>query len=271
MTRRRAALALALLALAGCGGKPDPKSAKGPAATATPAPRTDAASMAARANVPVLCWHQIRSATGADSARDRAYIVSPKALAEQLEALDRAGYHPVTGESLVAHVAIGKPLPPKPVLLTFDDASAGQYTRAVPLLRRHRFVATFFVMSVVLDKPGWMTSAQVKRLARGGMTIAAHTYDHHLVPEYAGEDWDTQLLGPQAKLSKLIGHHVRLFAYPSGLWNREAFAHLDAAGYVAAFQLADKLDRRDPLWTLRRIIVPELSGREPLRAIRRDF
>src|SRR6187200_3400449 len=101
---------VAALALAGCGG-----SARKPAATPspkrTPAPRTDPAAMAARAHVPVLCWHQIRAATASDSASDRAYIVSPKALAAQLDALDRAGYHPVTGPALVAHVALGKPLP----------------------------------------------------------------------------------------------------------------------------------------------------------------
>jgi peptidoglycan/xylan/chitin deacetylase (PgdA/CDA1 family) len=227
--------------------------------------------MAARANVPVLCYHQIRPITGADSAADRPYIVSPAALASQLDALDRAGFHTVTGQALVGHVALGKPLPSKPVLLTFDDASAGQYTRALPLLRRHHFVGTFFVMTVVLDKPGWLTSAQVRRLDRAGMTVAAHTYDHHSVPGYGGEDWDTQLVAPAGKLARLVGHPVRLFAYPNGLWDREAFSHLDAAGYVAAFQLADKLDPRDPLWTLRRIIVPELSGRALLRRMRQDF
>jgi peptidoglycan/xylan/chitin deacetylase (PgdA/CDA1 family) len=261
-------VAAVAVALAGCGGaRPGHMAAPSP----KPAPRTDAAAIAARARVPILCWHQIRGATGDDAARDRTYIVSPKVLAAQFDALDRAGYHAVTGEALVGHVARGTPLPRKPVLLTFDDASAGQYARALPLLRRHHFVATFFVMTVVLDKPGWLTSEQVRRLDRAGMTIAAHTYDHHAVPGYRGEDWDTQLLAPAAKLSRLVGHPVRLFAYPNGLWSREAFAHLDRAGYVAAFQLADKLDRRDPLWTLRRIIVPEMSGRDLLRQMRADF
>jgi hypothetical protein len=59
-----------------------------------------------------------------DGGGDRTYIVSPKTLAAQLRALDRAGYHPVTGQALVAHVALGKRLPREPVLLTFDDASA---------------------------------------------------------------------------------------------------------------------------------------------------
>jgi peptidoglycan/xylan/chitin deacetylase (PgdA/CDA1 family) len=261
-------LIAALVALAGCGGT---RPAREGAPRPTPAVRVDAASIAARARVPILCWHQIRRAAATDTARDRTYIVSRVALAAQLDALDRAGYHTVTGEALVGHVARGTPLPPKPVLLTFDDASAGQYAAALPLLRRHHFVATFFVMTVVLDKPGWLTSAQVRRLDRAGMTIAAHTYDHHAVPTYTGEDWDTQLTAPAVKLARLVGHPVRLFAYPNGLWSRAAFAHLDAAGYVAAFQLADQLDRRDPLWTLRRIIVPEMSGRDLLRQMRAEF
>jgi len=266
----RALCLLAVIALAGCGGS-TPKPAATPSPRHTPAPRIDPAAMAARADVPILCWHQIRAATASDSAADRAYIVSPKTLAAQFAALDRAGYHPVTGQALVAHVALGKRLPRKPVLLTFDDASAGQYTRALPLLRRHHFVATFFVMTVVLDKPGWLTSGQVRRLDRAGMTIAPHTYDHHAVPQYRGGDWHTQLVAPARRLAKLVGHPVRLFAYPFGLWSPEAFSHLDDAGYVAAFQLADKLDRRHPLWTLRRIIVPELSGHELLATIKRDF
>jgi peptidoglycan/xylan/chitin deacetylase (PgdA/CDA1 family) len=267
---RLCVLGVALLALTGC-GHAHRTHAAAPAPASTPAPRTDAAAMAARADVPVLCWHQVRPITAADSASDRAYIVSPAALAAQLDALDRAGYHPVTGEALVGHVARGRPLPSKPVVLTFDDASAGQFSRALPLLRRHRFVATFFVMTVVLGKPGWLTSGQVRRLDRAGMTVAAHTYDHHSVPGYAGADWRTQLDEPAARLARLVGHPVRLFAYPNGLWSAGAFAHLDAAGYVAAFQLAGRLDHRDPLWTLRRIIVPELSGRELLRQMRRDF
>src|SRR4051812_13800321 len=268
--KRALGLLLALVAVAGCGGgKAAGHGAKAPART--PAPKTDAASMAARAHVPVLCWHQIRAATASDSAQDRTYIVSPKALAGQLGALDRAGYHTVSAQRPVAHVALGKPLPSKPVLLTFDDGSEGQYARALPLLRRHHFVATFFVMTVVLDKRGWFTSAQVRRLDRGGMTVAAHTYDHHAVPDYAGDDWETQPVQPPAKLAKLPGHPGPIFAYPLGLWDREAFARLDGAGYVAAFQLAEKMDRSEPLWTLRRIIVPQVSGAELLRQMRRDF
>jgi peptidoglycan/xylan/chitin deacetylase (PgdA/CDA1 family) len=157
------------------------------------------------------------------------------------------------------------------VLLTFDDASAGQYASALPVLRRHRFVATFFVMTVVLGKPGWLTRGQVRALDRAGMTIAAHTWDHKEVPKYAASDFPVELVSPRRELEKLVGHKVRLFAYPDGAWTPDGFGALRAAGYAAAFQLAGKLDRRAPLWTIRRIIVPSISGAQLLREIRQDF
>ena len=147
------------LALAGCGGsKPDEPPAPTAAPKQTPAPRTDVAAVASRSHVPVLCYHQIREPTSADSAADRQYIVRPSVLEAQMQALTQAGYtHGHRRRATSRTWPRGAKLPRKPILLTFDDASAGQYTRALPILKRHHFVATFFVMTVVLGKDGWLT------------------------------------------------------------------------------------------------------------------
>jgi peptidoglycan/xylan/chitin deacetylase (PgdA/CDA1 family) len=273
--RPAAALAALALLVAGCGGgHGSGNTIEAPAGDRAPArtpARTDVASMAARANVPVLCWHQIRPITGGDGAQARPYIVGPRYLAAQLDALQRAGYHAVSADAVVAHVARGARLPSKPVLLTFDDASKGQVSRALPLLRAHRFTATFFVMTVVLGKPGWMARADVRALDRAGMTIGAHTWDHHPVPQYAGDDWTKQIDEPTRELEQIVGHRIGVFAYPFGLWSAAAFSHLRDARLGAAFQLADKLDRQHPLYTLRRIIVPQESGAALLHQVREDF
>jgi peptidoglycan/xylan/chitin deacetylase (PgdA/CDA1 family) len=270
---RAGACALLLILLAGCGSakKPPRSPSHSPTPTPTRAPRTDAAAIAARAHIPVLCWHQIRPQTPADSASDRTYIVSPAIFASQIEAIDRAGYHPVTGDQLVAHLARGAPLPHKPILLTLDDGSEGQYTQALPILKRHHFTATFFVMTVVLGKSGWFSKPQVRALDRAGMEIGAHTWDHTAVTKYEGDDYKVQLEQPKAELEHIVGHKVPLFAYPFGLYKTRAFPHLGIAGYQAAFQLADKLDKQQPLWTIRRIIVPQESGSLLLKQIREDF
>jgi peptidoglycan/xylan/chitin deacetylase (PgdA/CDA1 family) len=267
-----AALMMAWIGALGCGGTSTPRqSAPNAAAQKASVARIDPAALAARADVPVLCYHQIRAPTAADDARTRPYIVAPAVFARQMRALADAGYRTITGDQLVRHVARGAPLPPRPVLLTFDDASAGQFANALPVLRRHGFVATFFVMTVVLDKPGWLTRAEVRALDRAGMTIGAHTFDHHPVQEYDGEDWHAQLDAPRDELAALVGHPVRLFAYPYGTWSAEAFGRLAQAGFAGAFQLSGPLDPQHPLWTLRRVIVPEMTGEELLAALRRSF
>jgi hypothetical protein len=168
----------------------------------------------ARSHVPVLCFHQIRPWRATDSPAARSIITPPDRFAEQMAGLARAGHTAITPDQLVAYLRFGVPLPARPVLLTFDDASEGQYTHALPILRRHRFAATFFVMTVVLDKPRWLSRSQVRDLHRQGMTIGAHTWDHHPVTGYSGGDWRTQLVEPARELARLTGEPVRFFAYP---------------------------------------------------------
>lgn len=241
-------------------------------ASAPPRPRTDVTAIAARSHVPVLCYHQIRPLPAADATRDRLYIVPPRTLDAQLATLQRAGYRSVSADDVAAHLGDGKPLPRKPVLITFDDASADQYTRALPILRRHGFKATFFVMTVALGKPGWLTRGQVRALDRDGMEVAAHTWDHQAVPDYAGSDWRVQVTDPKAALERIVGHSLDAFAYPFGLWNARAFSHLRGAGFKIAFQLSDKIDRTAPMLTVRRVLIgPDVSGDELLRIVREDF
>ena len=241
----------------------DDQPSGGPRPAASPRP-AERRLIAARAHVPVLTYHQVRDWRPSDSPAARQLITPPAVFAAQMDALAHAGYATISGTRLVDHLLTGAPLPPRPLLVTFDDASQGQYTDALPVLRRHRFVATFFVMTVVLDKPRWLSRAQVRRLDRLGMTIAAHSWDHQPVPRYHGVDWRVQLVRPARELGRLVGHRVRLFAYPYGRWVRAAFPHLRQAGYVAAFQLAGPMDPAGPQWTIRRIMVAPTWSRATL-------
>jgi peptidoglycan/xylan/chitin deacetylase (PgdA/CDA1 family) len=210
-----------------------------------------------RSTVPVLCYHQIREQTAADSAGARPLICPPRVLDGHLRTLAEAGMQPVTSSQLVDHLELGTALPDKPVMLSFDDASGGQYTNALPILRQQAMPATFFIMTVVLDRPNWLSRDDVRALDTAGMTIAAHTWDHHPVTNYHDKDWAIQLERPRAQLEQIVGHEVDLFAYPYGLWNTAALPHLHAAGYRAAFQLTGQPpDPQWPLLTIQRVLVP---------------
>jgi peptidoglycan/xylan/chitin deacetylase (PgdA/CDA1 family) len=227
-----------------------------PLPTPTPLPPTDITPlMLARANVPILCYHHIRDWDEDEAEDDKPYIVPPALFAAQMDFLDRHGYHPISPDQLVDYLTSGKALPARPVIITFDDGDSNQWDNAVPVLQKHHFVATFFIMTVVLDKENYLSSEQVQALDRMGMTIAAHTWDHHRVTKYTDDDWETQIAEPTAQLAELTGHPINYFAYPYGLWNEDAIAHLKSAGFVAAFQLESEMDPKAPLFTLRRMIV----------------
>jgi peptidoglycan/xylan/chitin deacetylase (PgdA/CDA1 family) len=222
--------------------------------------------------VPILCYHQIRDWRPTDSKISRDYIVPPAAFAAQMRMLADSGYHTVTPDQVYAYLTNNARLPQKPVMLTFDDTDLDQYTTAYPEMKKYGFKGVFFIMTVSLGKAHYMNQEQVKTLSDEGNTIGSHTWDHHNVKKYAGNDWIVQLDKPTRQLEQITGKSIRYFAYPFGLWNTAAFPELRKRGFIAAFQLNEKPDSMDPLYSIRRIIVPGTwNGSVLHRWMLRDF
>ncbi|MDR3712443.1 MAG: polysaccharide deacetylase family protein [Puia sp.] len=217
----------------------------------------DAATILARKQVPILCYHQIRDWKPTDSKNAKPYIIPPAVLREQLKMLHDSGYHTILPDQLYAYLTTGAALPSKPVMLTFDDTDMDQYTVAFPEMKKYGFKGVFFIMTVSLGRlPHYMTKEQVREISDAGNTIGSHTWDHHNVKKYQGQDWVIQIEKPTKQLEAITGKPIRYFAYPFGLWNTAAIPELKKRGFIAAFQLSDKMDSHDPLYTIRRIIVP---------------
>ncbi len=226
----------------------------------------------AKKQVPILCYHQIRDWKPTDSKISKEYIVPPAAFAAQMRMLADSGYHTITPDQLYAYLISGAALPTKPIMLSFDDTDLDQYTVGYPELKKYGFKGVFFIMTVSLGRPHYMSREQVRTLSDEGNTIGSHTWDHHNVKKYTGSDWITQLDKPTRQLEQITGKNIRYFAYPFGLWNTAAFPELKKRGFVAAFQLNEKPDQTDPLYCIRRIIVPGTwNGGTLNQWIRRDF
>ena len=232
----------------------------------------NASAILAKKQVPILCYHQIRDWRPTDSKTSRTYIVPPAAFAAQMRMLADSGFHTVTPDQVYAYLTQGAHLPAKPVMLSFDDTDLDQYTTAYPEMKKYGFKGVFFIMTVSLGRPHYMSREQVKTLSDDGNTIGSHTWDHHNVKKYEGNDWLIQLDKPTRQLEQITGKSIRYFAYPFGLWNQAAFPELKKRGFVAAFQLNEKQDALDPLYSIRRIIVPGTwNGAVLHQWIRRDF
>lgn len=140
-----------------------------------------------------LCYHEVRN-----DVRDYPdpYAVDDGALVAQFAWLRGNGYVPVSLDAIVAARAGGKPLPPKAILLTFDDAYLSFYTRVYPLLREFQFPAVLAVVGSWVDGPAatpvlygekgsvaqaaFPTWAQLREVGASGLVeIASHSYDLH--------------------------------------------------------------------------------------------
>jgi peptidoglycan/xylan/chitin deacetylase (PgdA/CDA1 family) len=232
----------------------------------------DKAAVLARKQVPVICYHQIRDWKPTDSKNAKDYIVQVAAFKEHIKMLADSGYHTILPDQLYNYLVTGAPLPKKPVMLTFDDTDLDQYTIAAPEMKKYGFKGVFFVMTVSLGRPHYMTAEMVKKLSDDGHVIASHTWDHHRVDKYSHnsnlvikglngkitnrpvDDWVTQIDKPTKKLEEITGKKIQYFAYPFGIWKKPVLPELDKKGFKIAFQLADKRDPDYPLLTVRRIL-----------------
>lgn len=269
---------LALVFIASCSQHPADKAAlknettKNPGDSAQTNTVPELAALLARKQVPVLCYHHIREAKPGQSETMKSYSVSPAAFAEQMKALKDSGYETILPGQLYEYLVHGSKLPPKPIILTFDDTDEEQFTIGATEMQKYGFRGVYFIMTISINRPRYMTKEQLKQLSDSGHDVEAHTWDHHMVTKYKGLDFDTQFVKPKKKIEEITGRPAEYFAYPFGIWNMAAIPELKKAGYKMAFILSTKRDSTEPLYTIRRMIVPGTwSTPGMLKAMRQTF
>ena len=228
--------------------------------------------MLAKKEVPVLCYHHIREAKPGQSETMKSYSVSPSSFAEQMKALKDSGYETVLPGDLYNYLVYGGKLPAKPVMLTFDDTDEEQFTIGETEMLKYGFKGVYFIMTISINRPRYMSKDQLKQLADNGNAVEAHTWDHHMVTKYQGDDWNKQFVKPKKTIEDITGKSADYFAYPFGIWGQAAIPELKKAGYKMAFILSTKRDTTEPLFTLRRMIVPgQWSTPGMFRAMKQTF
>jgi len=237
-------------------------------ASATKADRFTQKIYSDRKQIPVLCYHNIKKNPG----KEDLLWISEARLNEQMKMLYDSGYHTILPDQLCQYLITDKALPTKPILLSFDDTHEEHFSIATPILSRYRFKAVFFPMTVPIGKKGFMTAAQIKTLSDSGHVISCHTWNHPNITTLKGKEWEQQIDKPKLLLEKITGKPVIYFAYPYGAWNDTAIMELKKRGIKAAFQLTGKQSEKEPLFTIRRLMVSgNWSGTELQRHMKASF
>ncbi len=205
-----------------------------PLALERPAPDLDAHRRVLSA--PILMYHYISvPPAGADKYRVDL-SVSPDMFDQQLAYLAENGFATVSLHDLLAHLSAGAPLPPRPVVLTFDDGYRDNYENAFPLLRKYGFTGTFFVVSDFINagRPEYMTWEMLREMAEAGMSIESHSRTH---PDLRGRSFQFlvwEILGPIEAITHHTGRRPHFFCYPAGKYDRDVIAVLASVETWAA-------------------------------------
>ncbi len=119
--------------------------AASPSISPSPKPTLPAASFpnispnARQLDIPIIMYHDVKV------IKDVDWDITPDRLAAHLQTIQEKGLTPITLDQLVSHLQTGAMLPPKPILLTFDDNYLGEYQYAFPLLKLYNYPAVWSV------------------------------------------------------------------------------------------------------------------------------
>jgi peptidoglycan/xylan/chitin deacetylase (PgdA/CDA1 family) len=184
---------------------------------------------------PILIYHAIREYRPGDTATARQYIITPETLEQELQFLKDEHATPVSFEQLADSLEKGVPLPPDPVIISFDDGWESQYRVAFPLLQKFGFRATFFIFTNGINAKHFMTADQLKELADAGMEIGCHSRSHPYLAKMSDPAaLRREIFDSREKLERVLGRTITAFAYPFGHYTNQIVEMVKQAGYRSA-------------------------------------
>lgn len=245
--------------------------------------------------VVVLMYHHL------DPEENSSSTISPKKFAQHLAMLKQEGFNVISLQQLGDFLAGNGEVPPKAVVITFDDGYQSNYQYAYPLLKEHEFPAAIFVIvsrigrtEGEIPKLSW---TQIEEMHREGISFQSHSFDGHYTiptspegdekPFLAAEMYDAgtgakegvaqrqQRVYQDLKTSKEIlearlGEPVEYFAAPYGWYDDVTIAAAREAGFKYIFSIKPGANQRntDP-YRLYRINAgsPDISAEELKKTI----
>ena len=223
---------------------------------------------AAEGTVSILCYHDVGN-PNQPGVGANPWTVTENTLESHFKYLKDNGYTVIKAEDYIAFAKGERPVPPKAVLLTFDDAYSSFYEKVYPMLKRYNYSA---VLSVVIswldakapDEVGKLVSwQQLKEMQDSGVVeVASHSYDLHrwgianpqgdgaIVAEnrlFDGKNYESESAyrsrlqydfdQAQKVLTRELGHPARIMVWPYGGYSAQALEVAKDAGFTVTLGL----------------------------------
>jgi peptidoglycan/xylan/chitin deacetylase (PgdA/CDA1 family) len=193
----------------------------------------------------ILMYHQV--GRFAPMRAHRANYCDAGRFARQMAMLARTGFNVIGLDQALAGLGGREPLPPRALVLTFDDAYAGFIEHVLPVLSAHRFPAVVYAISDWIGQrmrwatpapgraePALMSADELRELRAAGIQVGSHGVSHRKLATLAPEEQALELRQSRQALEDLLGEPVEHLCYPFGSFDQETVRLAAAAGYRSA-------------------------------------
>ena len=173
---------------------------------------------------------------------------------EQMDQVRELGYVVVDLDAVLDHYVRDRPLPPKAVLITFDDGYHDNLDNAATVLKKYGYPAVLFVPIGYLDDrqplpheerlaaQGILNRTidwdEMVDLERAGIRIESHGISHRPLADLELDEAAREIALSKLRLEERLGRPVRAFSYVKGSEAHYKAVHLSLvrqAGYDVAF------------------------------------
>jgi len=226
--------------------------------------------LGSRLRIPILYYHEI----GPERSR---HVVHPDDFAAHVQWLVDAGFEALSLDAVAEIYGGLRPVPRRPVAITFDDGRRGVLRHAAPLLARHGLAATCYVVTDWLDGRGipdperysaFLAWSDLEDLIAAGVEVGSHTASHRNLKKLPPLEVEREVAGSRKRLEDRLARPVLHFSFPKGRCTRVALGAVRRAGYRTAAATGERWNGRlARLHRLARLRVDGLSARGGLAGL----
>ncbi len=221
--------------------------------------------------VPILFYHKINSPN--PKAKIEDLYVNPHNFRRQMKYLKWRGYETISLDDLFQWLSLGKALPKRSIILTFDDGYEDNYTYALPILKEFGFTATIFLITRdVAGLSGWVDGQEtirepilswekIKEMADYGIDFQPHTHTHPSLPKLDEQKIREEVVISKEIIEKELKKKANFLCYPYGHFDSKTERILKEVGYKGALTTNRGLVKQnDNPYTLNRICIKGRHG-----------
>jgi len=209
----------------------------------------------------VLCYHIVESPT------DPRMEVGREQFRQQMRYLAMTGYNVIPLKQAWEYATgVRTSLPPRSIVITFDDGWRSTYTEVFPEMKRRHFPFTLFIYpNVVGQTSRALTWKQIKEMSAWGADVESHSFSHPFLTRRRHPNFDDkkyaewlhhELEGSRKELERETGKSVEFIAYPYGDYDHILAAAVARSGYLGALTCEyGRVKKGSDPWKMKRFII----------------